>query len=131
MLFDERGQTAHGYLFIGGIVLLLMFLIYVFICEHKTDIEGNNMWHNAFKNAGLTQKQISNISHDDHMWYYKSASTCVGFSGDFSKNCYRYQNYCAGGDRYGDETLQAKSVKDAIDNGGEHPMCPLIYPGAD
>ncbi len=131
MVFTETGPKPHGYLFIAGIVTLIMFLIYVYMCEHKISVRGNLMWERAFRKAGLTDKQIRDISHDDSMWYCKSISTCVAYGGDFSERCHRHENYCAKGDLFGDEYSQALAVKKSFDNGGEHPMCPLIYPGAD
>ena len=131
MVLTETGPKAHGYLFVAGVVIFLMFLVYVFICEHKISIEGNNMWIEAFRKVGLPESQIRNLTHDDSMWYHKMISTCVAYGGDFSAKCHRHENYCAGGDRYGDAEVQAQAVKEALDNNGEHPMCPLIYPGAD
>jgi len=131
MVLTETGVIAHGYLFVAGVVALMMFLVYVFICEHKTPISQNEMWTEAFRKAGLTPDQIRDMTHDDSMWYYQSRSTCVAYGGDFSGKCRRHENYCAGGDRYGDAEAQAQAVKEALDKGGEHPMCPLIYPGAD
>lgn len=131
MVFTESGVNAHSYMFIAGIVALVMFLIYVFICEHKISIEGNDMWTSAFMKTGLSNNKIHDLTHDDSMWYYKMRSTCVAYNGDFSGKCYRHENYCAGGDVYGDEESQALAVKEALNNNGEHPMCPLIYPGAD
>lgn len=131
MVFTENGTAAHGYLFIAGFVAIIMFLIYVFICEHKISINGNDIWVLAFKRNGMNDSQIKNLTHDDSMWYYKLKSTCVAYGGDFSEKCRRYESYCAGGDKYGDEDLQALAVKEALDNDGEHPMCPLVYTGAE
>lgn len=131
MVLTETGPVAHGYLFVAGVVALMMFLVYVFICEHKVFITGNPLWTEAFERTGLTSEQIRDLTHDDSMWYHQSRSTCVAYGGDFSKKCHRHENYCAGGDRYGDAEAQSQAVKESLDNGGEHPMCPLIYPGAD
>ena len=131
MVLAEIGTIAHGYLFIAGVIMLIMFLSYVYLYDHKTFIEGHDMWEKAFLKVGTDKNKIQDITHDDNMWYYKGVSTCVAHSGDFSGLCHRYENYCSGGDRYGDDISQAKAVKEALEDGGEHPMCPLIYSGAD
>ena len=131
MILAEGNITAHQYFFVAGVVLLILFLIYVYVYEHRTFIEGDELWENAFSGVGLLQEIIKDISHDEDVWYYRGNSTCVAYGGDFSEECSRYENYCAGEDRYGDAFLQAMEVKKAIDSGGEHPLCPLIYPGTN
>nr|QBK86300.1 MAG: hypothetical protein LCMAC102_00950 [Marseillevirus LCMAC102] len=131
MILTETGIQAHSYLFVVGIVSLIMFLVYVYICEHKTNIEGNGVWEDIFQHIGMTPTQISELSHDDTTWYYQKISTCVAYNENFSGRCQKHESFCAGGEFFGDVLTQAKAVKLAIDKGGEHPSCPLIYPGTD
>lgn len=131
MILSEGNIIAHQYFFIAGLVLFVLFLIYVYGYDHQTTIKNNTIWKDVFVAVGIPEKNIDDISHDDDMWYYKGSSTCVAYGGDFSKKCPKYESYCPGGDTYGDAFLQALEVKKAIDNGGEHPLCPLIYHGTD
>lgn len=125
----ESSVRAHGYLFLAGVVILLFFLAYVYFCNHQTEIYKNNLWISAFQEIGLTPRQIDDITHDDSMWYYLKRPTCVGYGGYFTKKCPKYENYCSGGSTFGNPLQQALAVKKAIYTGGEHPSCPLVYPG--
>lgn len=125
MLFKEKGIRAHSYLFIIGIIALSLFLIYIFLFEHKTDINDNTLWFDNFKKHGLRADQISHITHDDSTWYYKGISTCVGY-GDWNDKCQKHENYCAGNDTFGNATQQVSALIMAIKNGGVHPECPLL-----
>ena len=129
-MYLEKKIKYHLYLFIVGLVLFSMFLAYVFIYEHKIHIKGS-AFESAFREVGLSN-EINDITHDDSMWYYKLASTCVGY-GDKSSKCKKYESFCGGKNQntYGNEYEQALAVKEAIENNGEHPLCPLIYPGAN
>jgi len=127
-LFSEQGIKAHGYFFIAGLVLLIMFLVYVYLCEHQKSVVNDEMWRHTFTKEGINP---ITVTHDDSMWYHNGRSTCVAYNGDFESKCSRSENYCAGGDVHGTNIQQAKAVKKAIHNRGEHPLCPLIYQGAD
>lgn len=131
MLFGEKSITAHTYLFIAGLILLSFFLGYVFLSKHKSSISSSSIWTKIFTQIRLDNK-INNISHDYSMWYYNGESTCVGY-GDFSDKCHSYENICSGDENmiYGTPFEQATNVKIAINNGGVHPDCPLVYQGTD
>ena len=125
----ESSVQAHSYLFLAGIVVFSIFLIYVYICNHRTEIGQSDVWNQSFQKVGLSSKDIENLTHDDSMWYYRGRPTCVAY-GDFRKRCPKFESYCAGGDTFGTPEQQALEVKLAIKNGGEHVSCPLIYQGA-
>ena len=55
----------------------------------------------------------------------------MGYSENGATRCPKHENYCAGGNGFGSGEMQALAVKEAIEKGGEHPMCPLIYPGTE
>ena len=128
--FSESSVGAHRYLFIAGFIVLVAFLIYGFWCDHKEPIDMDPVWITSFKKQNLSTEQIDSITHDNGTWYYNGVSTCVGY-GDWNDKCPRHENYCEGGKVIGDSDMQAKAVSEAIRNGGQHPMCPLIYKGAD
>lgn len=117
---------SHWYLFVAGVVMLLFFLIYVYVCNHQIQIDESNLWKQIFEKIGLDPKSVT---HDDSMWYYQGYPTCVAY-GSFSNECSKHEHYCSGGNTYGDSISQASAVKKAVDSGGEHPHCPLVYPGA-
>jgi hypothetical protein len=132
MILSEKGKYAHACLCVAGIVLLIVVLIYVYICEHKVGILDSEVWKKAFEDHGLG-KEIEHITHDDEMWYHNEVSTCVAYRGSVndSKACNRSDKFCSGGKTYGNYDQQVLAIKEALMNGGEHPLCPLIYPGAD
>lgn len=109
-----------------------MFLIYVYVCEHKNYIYQNEIWVKLFSEKGLTSDQIQDISHDDDSWYYQEKSLCIGFSGDEgNERCKRHEVFCAGGKNIGSPIQQVNAVVEAINSGGQHNLCPLVYEGAD
>ncbi|MDB4769421.1 hypothetical protein OAG24_00500 [bacterium] len=127
-------MNSHNYIFYGAVIFFALLLIYIFM-DHQVQIVDENIIK-IFKKAGLTADQIKNISHDDSMWYYRGYSTCVLFK-DYknpivSWECPEYEGYCSGlKGSYGSLEQQARAIKDSINNGGEHPHCPLIYSGAE
>ena len=120
------GPKAHSYLFVAVVVLFSIFLLYVYFCKHQKDIHKNKTFSQVFSEAGLN---LNHISHDDSIWFFKNYPTCVGY-GEPKKDCPYSENFCAGNNKYGSYKQQALAVKKAITNGGEHPECPLLYPGA-
>ena len=124
-------MSNHLYLWVCGLGLLAIFLTYVFICEHRVPISDNEMWSGMFQKAGFTPDDVPKITHDDSMWYFNDIPTCVGYSGDFEKVCHQHEHYCSGRKVFGNALSQAINVKKAVNNGGEHPDCPLIYQGTD
>lgn len=109
-----------------------MFLIYVYVCEHKVEIDDDEDWVYAFTSAGVPRDHIRFITHDTDVWYYRGINTCVAF-GDFEDDCDYREAVCSVGNppetKFGSRKQQAETVFSAIVNGGEHPLCPLIYPG--
>lgn len=143
-MFKETGLTPHLYLWIAGLVFLILFIGYIFWFEHKESIDGS-FWMEKFKKAGLTSKEINDITHDDSMWYYQRVATCVGYGSPIdaidspngspnaldSLGCPKYESFCAGGDTFGTAEDQVREVIAAIRKGGIHEDCPLIYSGTD
>jgi hypothetical protein len=129
-MFTDTGLTAHFYLFIAGVVVIILFFGYAFWYDHKKQFEDHNI-DKIFKRYGLSEEQISNISHDDDMWYYKRKSTCVGYSSIPDELCPKFQEVCVGGKTFGNLEDQIREVVKAIKIGGLHEDCPLIYEGAN
>ena len=117
--------NEHVYLWLGGALLLLLFIVYVFWHDHKENIDDD--WAGKFRAIGIDPKDMT---HDDGVWYYRRRSTCVGY-GDWTDECPKHESYCAGGKVFGDSQTQVNAVGAALNNGGTHPECPLIYVGAD
>lgn len=124
----SRSLEAHTYLFIAISIVLLIFLIYVYLSEHKRDIKENKVFRKVFSDLGLDSNMVT---HDDSVWFYKGFPTCVGY-GDPEDDCPYFENFCAGDNfSFGSYKQQAEAIKEAVlEGGGEHPSCPLIYPGA-
>lgn len=127
---SESSQKAHLYLCIAAFLLLLVFMCYVYICEHRRYISKNELWSKTFLESGLNKETINHLSHDDDTWYYKDKSTCVGY-GNEEEPCKRHESVCTGGKYYGTAKEQAHAIVLALNNGGEHALCPLIYEGTD
>ena len=125
------GVEVHKYLFLAALILFILFVIYVYVCNHKVDVSSNLLWTEAFTGVGISAAMIDLATHDDSMWYYEGYPTCVAYGGDFSRKCLPHEHYCSGGSVYGTPDQQASAIKDALQNGGEHPQCPLIYPGVN
>ena len=130
-MFTEISLVAHCYLFIAGLILIILYMGYVFWYDHKKDMtEGD--FDVLFSKEGLSQEQIENIKHDDDVWYYKDMSTCIGYSSDPREACPKFQNVCMGGKTFGLLETQIKEVSNLIKSGLiQHPACPLIYEGSD
>lgn len=111
-----------------------MFVIYVYVCDHKTSISDDKDWVDAFSKCGLSETEIDYITHDYDEWYHRGLNTCVAF-GDFEDDCDFRNSFCAKGEppktKFGNRLDQAKAVFDSIQNGGKHKLCPIIYSGAD
>lgn len=131
MLQKLYSNKAHKYLFIAGTILFIIFLLYIYFCDHKQSILESEFWTKEFLKAGFSKEKIEDIEHDDSVWYYKNRPTCVAYSGSFFEKCLPYEHYCPGGNTFGIPEKQIKALQEAIDNGGEHVDCPLIYPGLD
>lgn len=116
----------HKYLWMAGVLLLLFFLGYVFLYDHKEGIQHSEEWVREFDRVGIDPRDMS---HDEGMWYHRRKSTCVGY-GDWDDLCLKHESFCAGGKTFGNSRIQVDAIKAALDNGGTHPDCPLIYAGA-
>ena len=144
MVFQETGRTAHGYLWLGGLTVMILFLGYVFWYDHRK-AANKKFWSEHFTKAGLTKDQITEMKHDGDVWYSSPEgrcadaqsetspsgergqnSTCVGY-GDWNEECPGFESFCAGGKTFGDADKQAMAVSAALKNGGKHPECPIIY----
>ena len=89
-------MRKHIYLFVCVLILFAGFCIYTFIHDHKRSIEYNSNIYQLFKNHNLTNEQISYISHDDDIWYYKGESLCVGFGVNKNSKCNHMISVCLG-----------------------------------
>lgn len=127
-MLSESLPLAHCYLVIIGILVFTILSIYIYVYNHKIDID--NEWRSVFRKYGLSDKDIDLISHDDDSWYYDGISTCVGY-GDWNDLCPKYQRYCSNEPMFGNRKMQAKAVIEAIRNSGTHKECPLIYKGTN
>lgn len=125
-VFSESGLNPHLYLWVAGLVTLILFFGYIFWFEHKEDIDRNNFWIREFERQGVSKEQIKDITHDGDTWYYQKVSTCVGY-GNMNEKCPKNETYCSGGETYGSPEQQTKSVYAAIQKGGVHEKCPIIY----
>ena len=126
MFFTETGLTAHFYLLLAGLTFLVFFIVYAFVIDHRTPVSKE--WHDSFSRVDIPTSKIDKISHDDSMWYHAGNSTCVQY-GDYQERCPKSEGVCAGKDgrTYGSREEQVLAVKVALDAGGVHPECPLIY----
>lgn len=138
-MFSESGTTAHLYLFIAAVVLFSIFLVYVYVHNHRTSAEDSGFWTKVFYHNDMGE-YLPHITHDDDVWYYKGRNTCVAYCGhtEPTDRCPRNESYCAGvgepygaPNSYGSPNQQVQAIRLAIEKGGEHPLCPLIYAGAD
>jgi len=118
---------SHKYLWLAGILLFVLFLGYVFWHDHKHSISDDFQWVEKFLRVGVDPKDIT---HDESVWYYKRRSTCVGY-GDWKDECPKHESYCAGERIFGDANAQVDAIKKALERGGVHPECPLVYAGAE
>lgn len=121
-------SSEHNYLWLGGMLLLGFFMGYVFWYDHKEHINNNREWVDKFSAVGIDPRDMT---HDEAMWYHKRRSTCVAYGGEYQRGCPRHESYCAGGKTYGDSQMQVDAVRHALENGGSHPECSLMYAGAD
>jgi len=115
-------------LFIGSGILLFFFLVYVFICQHRFAVIDKK-WLILFSKYNINPKDIT---HDESVWYYKNKNTCVFYSEWKDTECPRHSRYCSGKlNSAGNAELQVRAIREAINNKGEHPKCPLIYPSTN
>lgn len=121
-------MKSSNCLFILGCLLLSFFLIYVFICQHRFSVTDKK-WLDLFSRYHIPSKDIT---HDESVWYYQNNNTCVFYSENRNDLCPRHSRYCSSGkSTAGSAEEQVKAIKEAINNGGEHPQCPLIYPSVN
>lgn len=121
-------MKSHQILFIMGSILLSLFLIYVFICQHRF-VVTDKKWLMLFEKYNIDPKDIT---HDESVWYFKDRNTCVFYSEYEETKCPSHSRYCSGNlEKAGNPNFQIKALRDAINNGGEHPLCPLIYPSTN
>jgi hypothetical protein len=150
-------EPCHKIVLIVSISMLIWFLIYVYWWNHKRGIEGSVFEKYFLDLAPISQrsfakyinfteqspvkliiqdrsrerefeKLISDISHDESMWYYQGKPTCVHYNPNLQykspkdKKCPIYSRVCS-------NTIeeQIKNVYIAIQNEGFHPNCPLLY----
>jgi len=132
MVLTESTTHSHLYLALSALLLLSLFIAFIYLIKKRSNIDADDVWIHTFRDAGIADSDIGQITHDDHVWYYKDRSTCIGY-GDVEEECPAYENYCAGGTSngtlytYGSLKQQALAIKQAILAGGQHEECPLIY----
>ncbi len=125
---------SHFYVIMAAALLLFFVVVYGFHYDHKEHINlsthpNSVEWVESFREAGVHPLVVDDITHDDDHWYYQGNSLCVGY-GDWSAKCQRHESYCGGGKLVGTMKEQTTAIFEALKNGGSHPMCPLLYPGA-
>jgi len=128
---------VHFYVIIAAAIMLFFVVVYGFVYDHKEHITmsthpNSAEWLESFRKIGVHALVAEDISHDDDMWYFKGASLCVGY-GDWTDRCKRHEAYCGGdsGKFVGTMDQQTRAIAEALKNGGVHPKCPLLYPGAN
>lgn len=114
-------------LYVCSLSLLLLFVLYIFLYDHKKSISDDQIWLESFSKVGIDPQDMT---HDDTTWYYRRISTCVGY-GDWNDQCPKYENYCSSNKKFGTPSQQALAIKEALLNGGTHELCPLIYAGTN
>jgi len=122
--------SPHLYILIGAVALFFMFIAYGYVYDHKEYISDSQEWLDRFRKARIPDAISDDISHDEDVWYYRGASTCIAY-GDWSEKCPRHECYCAGNDKIGTGDQQALAIAEALRNGGQHSGCPLQYVGAN
>lgn len=108
----------HIYIFLLGCLFFLLFICYFY--DHHPVKKLDKETISALKNMGLQEKQIDLLTKDEEIWYYNSLPTCIGY-----KDCKKSENYCPGTSI----ESQSRAIFEAIQNGGEHKLCPLVYSG--
>ena len=126
MILQETSLQAQIYLWCAGFLLFSAILFY-FLLNDNSSAGESDIWSEEFSNLGVKNINIDDISHDDDIWYYQKIPTCVAYEGsEYNKACNKNIAYCGGGDTIGTPKQQVVAVLEAIQNGGQHNMCPLI-----
>lgn len=120
----------QDYIFFYALCLLTIFFIgYSFFNDRKYNVGNDEFWKQY-----INTEYINNLSHDEDEWYYFGSPTCVAY-GDWTDEkqiCPRHETVCQWeSNSFPDPSLQAALIHEAIQNGGQHKDCPLIYLGAD
>jgi len=125
--FSFKMEITFSQIFLFAIVCLMILLIYIYFGEHQVGLDKD--WIEAFKFSD-SEIDLSDITHDVDVWYYKGRNTCVGY-GKINEKCDHINYVCSDGKipdaTHGDRILQAAYVIDAIRSGGKHKKCPIIY----
>lgn len=136
-------MKTHLWIWLGALILFVMFVIYGFIAKHHKHIHHDSTWNELFEKGGLSPKEIEKITHDEDTWYYDGKTTCVKYgvksnSGTDSflgidLECDSSEGVCAGGlNNYGSKMDQVDLIVQAIksgkdENGYIHEQCPILY----
>ena len=123
-------MTSETILFLGTIMLLLLFIAYGFYNDRKYSISDDEIWRHVFEQLG-GNIYIPDLSHDEDQWFYKGVPTCVGYGDWKHGECPDHKVTCFRDNKYGYPLEQATIVISAIKNGGQDKECPLIYIGAN
>ena len=107
----------HIYIFFSGCLFFLLLVCYFYDRPVK---KLDKKTISALKNAGLPERDIDLLTRDGEIWYYNSFPTCIGY-----KDCKKSENYCPGTST----ESQSRAIIEAIQNGGEHNLCPFVYSG--
>lgn len=103
-----------------------MYIYYGYVLDHKRSTNREYLE----ENLSIPDEILDSLSHDADVWYYNGKSTCVAF-GVANASCPKHFAVCSGGENFGKLSDQLRNNIVAIQNGGEHPDCPLIYRGAN
>lgn len=79
-MFSESGTTAHLYLFIAAVVLFSIFLVYVYVHNHRTSAEDSGFWTKVFYHNDMGE-YLPHITHDDDVPHHALAPSWRGVWG--------------------------------------------------
>ncbi|CAE7649030.1 typA [Symbiodinium pilosum] len=77
-------------------------------------------WCLQLQKAGIPRNDAGRLTAKGGEWYFKDKRTQVGY-GSYKNKCDSNKVFCAGRLTFGFGILQAKALKEAIENGGLHP----------
>lgn len=109
---------GHVFIYTFSLIFFIILVLYVFSANHKENPTTKHK--NIFLKFGMTDETIKSLKKDDISWFYGETNTCVGSL--INNDCNSYDSLCP--KNIFDECYK---IKEAIDNGGIHPLCPLLY----
>lgn len=117
-------------LFVVFIVILLVTSWWLLFNFRVFKVERGSEIYKQLEDLKIDEKTISSLSHSDRDWFLNNKRLCVGYvEGDKEINSFSNTNILCNPMNTVCPFNKPQSVllKEAIDNGGEHPNCPLVY----